>query len=118
MGTGAEMEADMNARVENWLTRFAAGAGRAYVWTLIDGYDNTAKLLRAFLAEGIELCPLSAQATFDCGQVYPVTAWRAASAIQGMNEGWNGRIIQLAADDDTEADPEVRERLLTACQLL
>jgi hypothetical protein len=70
-------------------------------------------VLRALLPFG-ELCPLTAQGTYEEGTIYYVQQWPLAGASQGL-EAWIVRALTRAADDDEAADPDVRTRLLRIC---
>lgn len=72
-------------------------------------------MLRANLAHGKVLCPLTAQATYEEGKIYQVAHWRMVGAPECFEAYCAGRVIALAADDDAAADPDVRMRLLRIC---
>ena len=110
----------MNMTIDTWLTRFAAGAGSAYRWQLMPVSDIRGRiehLVRAVLPHDVALCSISAQATYETGHIYPVSRWRAAAVQQEITDYGNHYVIERAADDDGEADPEVRPRLLRICGL-
>lgn len=109
----------MNATIDAWLTRFAAGAGTAYTWTLqVNPYEHGPEYcLRALLPHDEMMCPLSAQATQEAGYFFPVRLWREACWELDIDEIMHGRLIVLAADDDPKADPGIRQRLLRICRL-
>jgi len=107
----------MHAAIDTWLARFAAGAGSQYTWHLvgvINEHGRIESMLRAMLPTG-EMCPLTAQATYEEGTIYQVEQWRMVGASQGLEAYWWRRIIAIAADDDDAADPDVRARLLRIC---
>jgi len=109
----------MNQTVDIWLTRFAAGAGSQYEWKLYEIWvrERYEYAIRAAYSCTNVMCPLSAQATYETGQVFPVDKWRHAANLQHMMHWSTGGVIQKAADDDYEADPEVRARLFRICRL-
>jgi hypothetical protein len=108
---------------EQFLTRFAAGAGSQYRWTLTcerhNGEDEYS--VRAFLTTpgGIlqELCPISAQATYESGRIYQVNEWWAAACSQGMEQRWTLNPLLQAADGKASMDSDIRTRLLRICGL-
>lgn len=113
----------MDHALDHWLTRFAAGAGSQYVWKLYDTlYTNTIhrELLtytsspRNFFEK---MCPLTAQATYEFGAVFPSKEWWLAAKKQGLTKK-QAIIIGCAAVGSSLAIPpihEVRARLLRIC---
>jgi hypothetical protein len=110
--------------IDTWLTRFAAGAGSTYVWALFPmlSYqgDRTEWHLRA---EGAipgghtDLCPIAAEATLETGRLYRTCVWREAAEQQGILQDGAAKAIMMAADNDMQSDPGIRQRLLRICGL-
>jgi len=104
----------LTPEVEQWLTRFAAGAGTVFVWTVTrEGYLVSISGGGAWAYQG-RLCPVSAQATLDSGTYYARSWAREAALQQRLSVGAMHALFD-AADDPAET--AIRPRLLHMCRL-
>lgn len=116
----------MDDALESFLTRFAAGAGSQYRWGfLVESAEaheeKSRRSLRTYVEtpRGLlqEMCPISAQATYEFGCIYQTSDTRGAVKQQKLAWPWLANAIIRAADEDIDMDPEIRTRLLRICGL-
>lgn len=102
----------MDAVLDTWCTRFAAGAGSQYVW-----YLSRTGTIRANCGRVGIMCPLTAESNIETGKFYG--AWRAlwAGYRQGLVQSAS-EVIMDAADNYKGADQALRARLLRICGLM
>lgn len=117
---------ELATALEAFVTRFAAGAGPTYHWSLVDGCLTAAlpppePLPAEYGDEGItavRMCPLSAQATLETGRV--LYAWDYYHAADVLRIDVDTRYAVMSAADRTLNLPDVlrlRARLLRICGL-
>jgi hypothetical protein len=108
--------------LETWLTRFAAGAGTLFEWQL-DESRIVARLIadpnEASLMFEEDMCPITAQATLETGELYPSLSFAEAAEQQGLSDKDMNTIISVA-DYSWRLDlykVRLRARLLHICHL-
>ena len=107
----------MDASIDAWMTRFAAGAGTEYQWEMTR-HGVIRALLHPTERSG-DLCPISAQATLEYGAISHYGNVRAAAALQGLTPCLRDVLITAAdgsAPDRADYAP-IRGRLLRICRL-
>ena len=110
----------MEKAIDDFLTRFAAGAGPGYHWELL----GDARVLRARTDPSqrarASMCPLTAQFTLEEGGLpCPAGYWRLAREALPLTETQASAIVEAADRVEGAAtyDPGLRARLLRICGL-
>lgn len=112
----------MTPEIDSWLTRFAAGAGTAYQWHYQRYRDKlgntvvTCHMLRAAIDDDTRMCPLSANETYESGEILDEGLPDTAARRQGLTV-YECRVVVNAADGVLGHDAEIRERLRRICRL-
>ncbi len=102
----------MDCDLEQWLTRFAAGAGVAYPWKLTGrGW------LRTRGVPASNSCPLLAQLGYETGAILGRHAVWEAGERQGLLPFAVSAILRAADRNPTGYDATLRAHLLAICHV-
>jgi hypothetical protein len=98
--------------LEDFCTRFAAGAGSQWAWYL----RTDTGALRTVLGDATH-CPLTAQYHYETGLTLSLTARRLFFNLVGYSEGVRFPVMEAADNAHGETYQALRARLLRICGL-